>query len=229
MPIVNAVKTATTGSSRTFAVKQPPIAAHRLVDTLDMIGASMSFGRDEEIYGEREPADYLYRVVSGAVRTYKILHDGRRQVVAFHVPGDIFGLELGDNHTSSSEAIGDATVLVFKRSAVIAVASRDSSVARQLWGMTASELHRAQDHMLLLIKSAEERVGSFLLEMAARTPTANEIDLLMSRQDIADYLGLTIETVSRTLSRFEATGVIALPTSRHVVLRNRSALGLLNA
>jgi CRP/FNR family transcriptional regulator, nitrogen fixation regulation protein len=189
----------------------------------------MSFTRDEEIYGDAEPADYLYKVVSGAVRMYKILSDGRRQIGAFYLPGDIFGLESGDQHASSAEAIGDVTVVVFKRSAVFARAARDSDIARELWEMTARELDRAHDHMLLLIKSAQERVASFLLEMAGRASGINEVALPMSRQDIADFLGLTIETASRTISQLENVHAIALPSSRRVALRNRAMLSRLTA
>jgi CRP-like cAMP-binding protein len=189
----------------------------------------MAFARNEEIYGEGETADYIYKVVSGAVRTYKVLNDGRRQISAFHLPGDIFGLEAGDEHAFSAEAITQSTVLVVKRSAVTALAARDSDVARQLWNLTARELQRMQDHVMLLIKSAQERVASFLLQMARRIPGANEIELPMSRQDIADYLGLTIETVSRTLTQMETRATIALPSSRRIVLRNRAMLDRLNA
>jgi CRP-like cAMP-binding protein len=193
------------------------------------MGAAMSFGRNEEIYAEGEPAEYLYKVVSGAVRTCKQLSDGRRQITAFHLPDDTFGLEFSDEHSLSAEAIGQATVLVFKRSSVMAVAKRDNEVARELWALTASALQRVQDHMLLLIKSAQERVAAFLLEMARRVPSGNAVELPMSRQDIADYLGLTIETVSRTLTQFETSATIELPTSRRIVLRNRGALSRLNA
>jgi CRP-like cAMP-binding protein len=117
---------------------------------------------------------------------------------------------------------------VIKRSAVVGLAARDNEVARHLWTLTSRELRRVQDHILLLIKTAEERVVSFLLEMAARRPAANAVELPMSRQDIADYLGLTIETVSRTLSQLEDTAAIELPSSRRIVLRNRTALGRLN-
>jgi CRP/FNR family nitrogen fixation transcriptional regulator len=96
-----------------------------------------------------------------------------------------------------------------------------------MWAITVAELHRAQQHMLLLIKSAEERLGSFLLEMEARSRMPNEIDLPMSRQDIADYLGLTIETVSRNLTKLEMAGIIELPTTRCVMLHDRSAIGRL--
>jgi CRP/FNR family nitrogen fixation transcriptional regulator len=194
-----------------------------------MMGASMSFARNEEIYGEAEAADYLYKVVSGAVRMYKVLNDGRRQVGAFYLPGDMFGFELGDEHASSAEAIGDVTVLVFKRTAVLALAARDSDVARQLWEITANELDRSQKHALLLILSAQERVASFLLEMARRSRASGELELPMSRQDIADYLGLTIETVSRTLTQLESAGVIAVPVARRITLRNSGTLNRLNA
>jgi CRP-like cAMP-binding protein len=193
------------------------------------MGAPMSFPRNAEIYGENEPADYLYKVVSGTVRTYKILNDGRRQIGAFYLPGDVFGLEVDDEHQFSAEAISDARVLVIKRSALVALANRDGDVARQLWSFTARELKRVQDHVLLLIKSAQQRVACFLLEMAERLAGAETVELPMSRQDIADYLGLTIETISRTLTQLEAEAAIALPTSRRIVLRNRKALDRLNA
>jgi CRP/FNR family nitrogen fixation transcriptional regulator len=206
-----------------------PVNSGTLTGSIELMGATMPFSRNEEIYGENEPADYLYKVVSGTVRTYRVLDDGRRQIGGFYLPGDMFGLETGDEHTFSAEAISDARVLVIKRSAVVALAARDNEVARELWTVTARELHLVQDHIMLLVKTAQERVASFLLEMAERAATSNEVQLPMSRQDIADYLGLTIETVSRTLTQFEDTAMIALPTSRRVVLRNRPALKRLNA
>jgi CRP-like cAMP-binding protein len=200
-----------------------------LSGAIEMIGASMSYRRNEEIYFEGEPTDYLYKVVSGTVRTYKILADGRRQIGAFYLPGDVFGLETRDEHAFSAEAIADAKVLVVKRSAIFALAERDNDIARQLWKWTARELQRAQEQVLLLVKTAQERVVGFLLEMADRARGENEIELPMSRQDIADYLGLTIETVSRTLTQLATTAAIEVPTSRRIVLRNRAALNRLGA
>ena len=167
-------------------------------------------------------------MASGAVRTYKVLTDGRRQIGAFYLPGDVFGLESGDLHPFSAEAVSDAKILVVKRSALVARAARENDVARQLWAITGRELQRVQDHLLALIKTAEERVVSFLLQMAKRLSTTNQIELPMSRQDIADYLGLTIETVSRAMSHLESTAAIELPSSRRVILRNRATLGRLN-
>jgi CRP/FNR family transcriptional regulator, nitrogen fixation regulation protein len=204
-------------------------AAFRLGGALEVMGAVMPFARNAEIYGENEPADYLYKVIGGAVRSYKVLNDGRRQIGAFYLPGDIFGLEAGERHLSSAEAIVDCKVLVIKRSALVALAGRDNEVACRLWAVAATELQRAQQHILLLIKTAQERVAGFLLEMAARNAGTGEVELPMSRQDIADYLGLTIETVSRTLTQMENTGTIAMPSSRHIVLCSRNTLARLNA
>jgi CRP/FNR family transcriptional regulator, nitrogen fixation regulation protein len=202
--------------------------ANSLDESLQLMGATMSYPRNTEIFGENEPADYVYKVVSGSVRTYNILSDGRRQIGGFYMPGDIFGIEFDGGHTSAAEAITDVKVLVVKRSALDALAGRDASVARELYALTARELRRVQDRILLLIKSAQERVAGFLLEMAQRASSGNAIDLPMSRQDIADYLGLTIETVSRTLTSLETAATIDVPTSRRIVLRNRSALTRMN-
>ena len=147
----------------------------------------------------------------------------------FYVSGDIFGLETGEEHTFSAEAITECKVLVIKRSALVGRAARDNDLARELWALTGRELARVQDHVLLLIKTAQERVAGFLLEMADRLPNGDAVELSMSRRDIADYLGLTIETVSRTLTGLESAATIALPSSRLVVLRNRAALRQMNA
>jgi CRP/FNR family transcriptional regulator, nitrogen fixation regulation protein len=196
---------------------------------LGLMAAPMRFARNAEVYGEGEPAEYLYQVVSGAVRTYRMLDDGRRQVIAFYLPGDMFGVEGGEVHLASAEAIGEAQVLVVRRSSVFARAEREKDFARQLWTLMTRELERVQQHSLVLIKNAEERVAGFLLEMAGRHTATMAIELPMSRQDIADYLGLTIETVSRTFTQFVQSGIIALETSRRIQFRNSAALNRLNA
>lgn len=208
----------------------PPAASHTLAGAFELMGAAMRFEQNAEIYGEEEPADYFYKVVHGAVRTYKLLSDGRRQISAFHLPGDLFGLEAGQGHRFTAEAVADSIILVVKRSALIALAARDSDLASELWVQTAGDLQRAQEHMLLLgRKNAQERVASFLLEIAGRISADETVDLPMSRQDMADYLGLTIETVSRTMTQLEGTAVIALPTYRRIILRNRAALRRLDS
>ena len=197
-----------------------------IADSIELMGARMSYARNVEIYGEGEPAEYLYKVMSGAVRVSKLLDDGRRQVTAFHLAGEIFGLELGEEHRFSAEAISESSILVVKRSTVLALAGRDGEVARQLWTLTADALQRVQDHMLVLgCMNAKERVANFLLQLAKRVSSGNEVELPMPRQDIADYLGLTIETVSRIMTQLVNDATIGLPTRRHIVLRNRAALG----
>jgi CRP/FNR family transcriptional regulator, nitrogen fixation regulation protein len=217
-----------TGFSRPNPVSRAHLSSSSLFDSISLMGAIMPYARDAEIFGENEPAVYVYKVISGAVRTYKVLGDGRRQIGAFYLPGDVFGLEANDEHSLSAEAISNSKILVVKRSALMALAERESEVAHQLWSVTGQELGRVQGHILLLIKTAKERVGSFLLEMAKRLPSGNDVELPMSRQDIADYLGLTIETVSRTLTELENSASIKLASARHIVLRDRRALGLLN-
>src|ERR1700758_4689467 len=132
-------------ASRTGAVNADPLG-----QSMQLMGAMMAYPRNTEIFGENEPADYLYRVVSGSVRTYKILSDGRRQVGGFYLPGDIFGLEFADEHTLSAEAITDCKIVVVKRSALNALAGRDARIAQQLFTLTGLELRRVQNRILLL-------------------------------------------------------------------------------
>ncbi len=192
-------------------------------------GAPMLYARNTEIYGDGEEAEFLYQVVTGAVRTYKILKDGRRQIVEFYLPGDVFGLEFGEEHESSAEAVCTSTVTVVSRSSFITLADRDIDVSRQLWSLTKNGLRRAQKHALLLVQTAQERVASFLLEMFERSGKQDSFELPMSRQDIADYLGLTIETVSRTVTSLEANGAISLQSARRIVVTNRQALRRLDS
>jgi CRP/FNR family nitrogen fixation transcriptional regulator len=199
-------------------------------DALEMAGARMTFDRDEEVFGEGEASDFVYRVISGAVRSYKLLSDGRRQIGDFHLAGDLFGLEAGEEHRLSAEAICKTEVMVYRKSALFSLAARTPSVGRALWSETARELERAQTHLMLLgRKSACERVATFLMSLAEREPACEEVALPMSRQDMADYLGLTIETVSRTFTQLQGDGLIALKGCRRVQIRNRSAFARLAA
>ncbi|MFI5013343.1 MAG: helix-turn-helix domain-containing protein [Hyphomicrobiales bacterium] len=196
----------------------------------ELLGTRITHSRDEEIYGEAEEAEFVYKIVSGAVRTYKLLSDGRRQIGAFHLPGDLFGFESSATHRLSAEAIVDTTVLVFKRRTLESLAARSVEVARQLWALTARSLDHAEEHMLLLgRKTAAERVASFLLEMDARMQLSGAINLPMTRRDIADYLGLTLETVSRTVSQMQVEGTVQLSSARQIRVQRRAklqALGL---
>jgi CRP/FNR family nitrogen fixation transcriptional regulator len=186
-----------------------------------------SYKKGTEIFGEKEPADYVYQVVSGAVRSYKLLSDGRRQIGAFHLTNDIFGLEIGSDHRFTAEAIIDTTVRLMKRRSLELVAERDVTVARNLLSMTTSNLRHAEDHMLLLgRKTSLERVAAFLIEMDRRSTAAGVLALPMCRRDIADYLGLTLETVSRALSRLHDLDILGFlgNTQRQIVLLDRERL-----
>ena len=195
-----------------------------------LVATEFSYGKDEEIYGEDEPAEYIYQVVQGSVRTYKLLSDGRRQIGAFHLPGDVFGLESGSSHRLAAEAIVDTTVRLVKRRSLDQAAGTDVNVARKLWTMTAGDLRHAEDHMLLLgRKSAMERVASFLLEMDRRLAITGMMALPMCRRDIGDYLGLTLETVSRALSQLHGEGVLGFSGARQIVLRHRQRLRNMDA
>ncbi len=202
------------------------VLAGRRARPIDGIGVLMIFKRNNEIYGQGEPPEYLYRITRGAVRTCRILSDGRRKIGAFYLRGDLFGLDA-DEHGFSAEAITESRVVIIKRTALLTLAAHDSEVARELWTVTEREFSRAQEHALFLVKTAQERMAAFVLEMAART-SGETIDLPMPRQDIADYLGLTIETVSRTLTSLEQQSAIKLPNCHQIVLRNRAALDAMN-
>lgn len=219
------------------AIETGPYAANAAAaDSIDLgpdlslRGVRMRFERNEEIFGQDEPAEYVYRVVSGAVRTLRFSSDGRRQILAFHMAGDVFGLELGDLHTLSAEAVSDAEIVVARRSLLDKAVANDPRAAR-CWLQHASQcLLKARDHALILgRKGASERVAAFLLGISDRFMRGQDFDLPMSRSDIADYLGLTIETVSRAFTDMERRNVIALPTSRHVVMRSRAMLVQLEA
>jgi CRP/FNR family transcriptional regulator, nitrogen fixation regulation protein len=193
--------------------------------------SEFKYRRGAEIFGEAEPAEYVYQVIDGAVRSYKLLSDGRRQIGAFHLVGDIFGLENGGMHRFTAEAIVDTTVRLVKRVSLAHVAETDATVARDLLNMTANNLQHAENHMLLLgRKTSLERVAAFLLEMDSRLTAAGVMALPMCRRDIADYLGLTLETVSRALSVLHDKGVLGFlgQTQRQIVLLDRPKLAELD-
>lgn len=191
----------------------------------DLVGTSFSYGREEEIFGEGEDADFVYRVVKGAVRTCKMLSDGRRQIDAFHLPGDLFGFEMGVRHRMTAEAVADTTVLLFRRRQIEDTASRNVDAACRLWDLTLRSLGHAQEHMILLgRRTALERVAAFVLHMDQRLGATGHVDLAMPRRDIADYLGLTLETVSRALSQLQSEGALRLDGARKVTL-DRKRMG----
>ena len=185
-----------------------------------------TYKKGTEIYGEQEPADYAYQVKSGAVRSYKLLSDGRRQIGAFHLVGDILGLTSHETHRFTAEAVVDTRLWLIKRQSLEAMAKTDSALARNLLSETTRNLQHAEDHMLLLgRKNSLERVAAFLLEMEHRLAGMARMTLPMARRDIADYLGLTLETVSRALSRLRRARVVAFTDGhREITILDRNQL-----
>ena len=194
-------------------------------------GTPLVLAKDEQLFIQGDAADSFYQVVAGAIRSYKLLSDGRRQIDAFHLGGDIFGLEAGSEHRFCAEAIGNATVIAHRRSRLGALIEDDAAFRDRIMTATLRSLERAQDHMLLLgRKTAQEKMATFLLDMAERLSKDDEhFELPMQRSDIADHLGLTIETVSRTLTQMVRHGLIRLAEAgRTVILADKARLQLLD-
>ncbi len=194
-------------------------------------GQRRHIAKGEEIFTEGDAADYFYKVVSGTVRICKLLSDGRRQIEAFHLHDDLFGLESGRTHRFTAEAVDDVEVLAFRHGDLSTLVHESPALGDQIMTATLASLDRAHDHMVLLgRKTAQEKLASFLLDMAGRLAQTDHFDLPMQRADIADHLGLTIETVSRTLTQMTRDGLITLAAvGRTIVLSDKAGLQKLNA
>ncbi len=192
---------------------------------LERIGTRLSFSRNEEIYAEGDSSDCWYKVVSGTVRVCKLLADGRRHIAEFCFSGDCFGLDSTDGRPYSAEAVDNVIVMRYRRKPTEQLIDQNHALARLLRDAMLRDLAHAHGHTLRLGRmTASERVATFLLEMFERRDRTRALDLPMSRNDIADYLGLTIETVCRTLSGFKRDGIIAIPNPHRIALLDRDAL-----
>jgi CRP-like cAMP-binding protein len=215
-------------------LKSPPLFAVDpklgAVEPSALIGVAMSFGRNAEIYAEGETSGYVYKVLSGVVRVSKLLPDGRRQISAFHLPGEMFGFEADAFHHASAEAVVPTKVVAFRWDGSVGASRHAASVVRELLNLAVIGLRHAQDHLLLLgRKNALERLVAFLLEMDRRAGSQHILDLAMPRHDIADYLGLTLETVSRMFAELKEMGAIELESARRVHLINVAKLEAMSA
>ena len=202
-------------------------ASSSVLEPLAAVGVTVRAERDEEIVAQGDAAGYCYLIVSGCVRTVRLMEDGRRQVGEFLFPGDLFGWDVLDEHDFGAEAVTAATVRRYPRRSLDALADRDRTFSQKLRMLTAGQLRAGRERLVLLgRKTASERIASFLLEMAKQMRAEGQglIELPMSRADIADYLGLTIETVCRGLTQFRRHGIIAVERTK-VVVRDRRALG----
>jgi CRP/FNR family nitrogen fixation transcriptional regulator len=184
------------------------------------------YSQGTQVFRNGEAPEYIYQIREGAVRSYKLLSDGRRQIGAFHLPGDIFGVEIESVHRFTAEAIIDTTVWIAPRHRLFEnLDERVSADTRNVFELLHNSLEHAQNHLLLLGRQeAHEKVACFLLEMDRRLKKPPVIVLPMTRTDIADYLGLSIETVSRSLSVFRDRGIIRFNGQRAVILKDRTKL-----
>ena len=188
-------------------------------------GSVLDFVQNRVIYGEGDDANSFYKVALGVVRTCRFLSDGRRQIDAFYVAGDVFGLEAGAEHSFSAEAVTGSSIVSYRRRDLAALTANNEGFSQQLFTYAMQRLARAQEHAVLLgRRSAVEKVAAFLIDWAAYSPETTIIALEMTRQDIADYLGLTVETVSRTFSYLERKALIERPSARQIKLKDRKRL-----
>lgn len=204
------------------AMDRPAVAG------LPAVGAVLHYAHDRAIYNEGSDAGVFFRMVSGVVRTCTYFSNGRRQIEAFHFVGDVFGFEAGSAQSLSAEAVCDCTVLSYLWRGP-GVPAANERLSRQLLLHAMAGQAQAQRHSLMLGRgSAVEKVAAFLAECVRCSRDHDVVTLAMTRQDIADYLGLTIETVSRTLTRLERDAVIEVTAGRTIRVANPAALQQIN-
>ena len=206
-------------------MKPHPVTPDAL-DLLEQFGVTVTVQRGHEIYGQSEPTEFCWRIVSGCVRTEKFLEDGRRQVGAFLWSGDLIGMDDLGMHDFGAQAVTDVTLRRYPRRMVEALAQSHTALAHRLRALVVGSLRSAYQQMILLgRRTATERIAFFLLEMHRRSTSIDSriVGVPMSRMDIADYLGLTIETVCRYLAQLQRDGIIVILRSGFE-LRNPDAL-----
>lgn len=206
------------GSAHCGVCKVNVVNACGLLDSYEITGVAnlaedIQFASKERIIVRGEPADCVYNITAGTVCLYRLLSDGRRQVIDFLLPGDFFGLSLTGCNEVSADAVEPVRACRFDQAAFTRLVDSNPHLLRHFFNVATHELHVAQDHLVLLgRRTAEEKVAAFLLTMRNRMrrlgTTGVTLHLPMTRQDIADYLGLTLETVSRTVSRLNRQGVV---------------------
>jgi CRP-like cAMP-binding protein len=207
----------------------PPPAEENELCVLDTLGTVVRMRRDQAVFREGDAADRYYKVVSGALRSCKLLTDGRRHITDFFLAGDFIGVEALGTHGSTVEAVSDATLVRYDRRLIDALISRSPRVGKFLLDRVCADLSQARARMLLLGRmSARERLASFLLRIGARSRRRDDtIPLPMTRTDIGDYLGLTTETVCRTFAQLKSAGLIEAPSPHEMRVLKRHDLATL--
>ncbi len=193
------------------------------------ISTEKNYQDKQNIFIQNDPAKHLYNITEGNVKIYQLLDDGRIQIVGFLYPGDFFGSYRNNQYNYSAEAIGNLKICVFDQKILDKYLDENPVLAKELLHQTSFELTLAQDRITVLGKlNAGERIATFLLNISEQRKRIgwqnNPISLPMSRQDIADYLGLTIETVSREFSNLKSSNIVKFMTSKQIYLTNPEAL-----
>lgn len=201
-------------------------AAEKPAPATRTLESKVTLRNGETLFEEGDSSEYFYKLISGSIRLVKILADGHRQICDFHLAGDLVGFSNREQHEFSGEAIADCVLLRYRRRDVDTLIKSDPGFARELQELTAKGLDSAYAHLVRLChRSAHDRVARFLISMAERTHSRDGwIELPMSRCDIADYLGMAHETVSRAFTQLKKTGCIVEPTLNRVKLVNQVAL-----
>ncbi len=200
---------------------------HDHLNALRKFAVRQQVSRNEPIFGLGDPADAVYKIISGTVRLCRHTVDGRRHIAGFELPGDLFGITSAANHAFAAEAITSVTLIAYPRRQFDRLAEEDARFRANVVSYMSARLDVMGDRNLVLgCHSARERVASFVLELAKRTGAepGERLELAMGRQDIADHLGLTIETVCRALATLKAGGCIAVPNAHQLILSDPSAL-----
>ncbi|WP_420548207.1 helix-turn-helix domain-containing protein [Curvivirga sp.] len=199
------------------------------LEELDAIVTHLEVPARAPIIDEKEPAEFLFNVTGGAVKLYKLLADGRRQITGFLFAGDFLGIAMKDNYVYSAESVNKTTLCRFRRTELEEMVDKHAKLSKQMLNMASNELEMAQEQMLLLgRKTAKEKLCSFLLTLSKRAEKRGEaatpIYVPMSRADIGDYLGLTTETVSRTFTNLKRDRVIRLQEGSMIHLNDLEEL-----
>jgi CRP/FNR family nitrogen fixation transcriptional regulator len=204
-------------------------SAKAMGNAIDLMGVAKQFRRNDKLFSDGDKAKYIYKVESGCIKTYNILKGDRRHIRAFHLAGDYIGLEDNKHHDCIADAIAPSVVRPIDKKKLLARAYADIGMLKYLLAVTGEELMRVREHKALLLMTAESRVASFLLEVAGRDSRRGAIGMPLVRQELADHLGLTFETVSRILWRLERSKIISLPERHSAVIKNTTALKRMSA
>lgn len=227
MSLVEAVTPPTSSRYLSAAMPASNTGAEDDLARLRRSGSKIRFSRGETIFNEGDPADYAYSVVSGAVRLCKHTSDGRRQIAQFLLPGDFFSFMEMDEHSFTAEAADDTVVACYPQRQIERMTEERPALRRYFGSLLARRVRDVQNHLVTLGRqTAKEKIASFLVMLIERAGAedGSQIDLPMSRQDIADFLGLTIETVCRMLTSLKRNRLIDLPNTHELIIRDSDHL-----